>query len=128
MGVFRSRNKSIHQTLSNLKVMFPAVLINFLIVIPAHAAAGKVFDFNGTLPVMVLQFLLLMVFLEKNWFGPVGRVLDDRDAKIRARLSSVKAGGEELGVIQIESEMLLRDARTKAQTKINEAQGKASAN
>merc|ERR1712100_816234 len=102
--------------------------VNFLTVIHAHAAAGKVFDFNGTLPAMVFQFLLLMVFLEKSWFGPVGKVLDDRDAKIRARLSSVKAGGEELDAIQAESEALLKDARAEAQTKISEARSKASAN
>jgi F-type H+-transporting ATPase subunit b len=71
----------------------PAALIaltNALAALPAHAEAGKIFDFNATLPIMVGQFLLLMVFLDKFWFGPVGKVLDERDALIRKSLSSVK--------------------------------------
>jgi hypothetical protein len=71
----------------------PAALIaltNALAALPAHAEAGKIFDFNATLPIMVGQFLLLMVFLDKFWFGPVGKVLDERDALIRKSLGSVK--------------------------------------
>ena len=63
-----------------------------LLALPAHAEAGKIFDFNLTLPVMVGQFLLLMVFLDKFWFGPVGKVLDERDAKIRTLLGDSKVG------------------------------------
>lgn len=41
---------------------------------PAAAEAGKLFDFNLTLPIMAGEILLLMVFLEKFWFTPVGKV------------------------------------------------------
>ena len=67
-----------------------AAVANVLLALPAHAEAGKIFDFNLTLPVMVGQFLLLMVFLDKFWFGPVGKVLDERDAKIRSLLGDSK--------------------------------------
>ncbi len=67
-------------------------MANVLLALPAHAEAGKIFDFNLTLPVMVGQFLLLMVFLDKFWFGPVGKVLDERDAKIRTLLGDSKVG------------------------------------
>ncbi len=60
--------------------------------LPAHAAAGKIFDFNLTLPIMAGQFLLLMVFLDKFWFGPVGKVLDERDGYIREQLKKFKVG------------------------------------
>ncbi len=59
--------------------------------LPAHADAGKIFDFNLTLPIMAGQFLLLMVFLDKFWFGPVGKVLDERDGYIRDQLKKFKA-------------------------------------
>eukprot|EP00983_Pelagomonas_calceolata_P030119 943631-Pelagomonas_calceolata.AAC.2 len=36
---------------------------------------------------MMAQFLLLMVMLDKLWFTPVGRVLDERDALIRSKLA-----------------------------------------
>ena len=40
---------------------------------------GHLFDFDLTLPVFAVEFLTLMVILSKTWFGPVGKVLDDRD-------------------------------------------------
>ncbi len=39
---------------------------------------------------MISEFLLLMIFLEKTWFTPVGKVLDDRDKLIRDKLGAVK--------------------------------------
>ncbi len=72
----------------------PAALVaisNALMALPAHADAGKIFDFNLTLPIMAGQFLLLMVFLDKFWFGPVGKVLDERDGYIRDQLKKFKA-------------------------------------
>ena len=72
----------------------PAALVaisNALMALPAHADAGKIFDFNLTLPIMAGQFLLLMVFLDKFWFGPVGKVLDERDGYIREQLQKFKA-------------------------------------
>ena len=95
----------------------PAALIaltNALAVLPAHAEAGKIFDFNLTLPIMTAQFLLLMVFLEKTWFTPVGKALDDRDASLRAKLASVKDNSGELKALQEEAEKTLRDARQEA--------------
>lgn len=71
----------------------PAALVaisNALMALPAHAEAGKIFDFNLTLPIMATQFLLLMVFLDKFWFGPVGKVLDERDGYIREQLQKFK--------------------------------------
>merc|ERR1719238_988683 len=97
-----------------------------LTTLPAYSGTGKVFDFNATLPAMAVQFLLLMVFLEKTWFGPVGKVLDERDAKIRARLSSVKTGGEELEALQKDAESLLKEARADAQAKIAQAKNNAT--
>ena len=67
-----------------------AAISNVLVTLPAHAEAGKIFDFNLTLPIMATQFLLLMVFLEKTWFTPVGKVLDQRDKLLRDQLGSVK--------------------------------------
>lgn len=54
-------------------------------------------DFNFTLPVMMGEFLLLMVFLDKFWFGPVGKVLDERDQSLRGKLALVKDNGSEVG-------------------------------
>lgn len=79
--------------------MRPAAIVavsNILMALPAHADAGKIFDFNLTLPIMAGQFLLLMVFLDKFWFGPVGKVLDERDGYIREQLQKFKVSPSHL--------------------------------
>ena len=79
----------------------PAVLValtNAIAALPAHADAGKIFDFNLTLPIMTGQFLLLMVFLDKFWFGPVGEVLDKRDGYIREQLQKFKVPHAPIGL------------------------------
>lgn len=101
-----------------------AALANALAVLPAHAEAGKIFDFNLTLPIMTVQFLLLMVFLDKTWFTPVGKALDDRDATLRAKLGSVKDNSGDLKKLQDEAEKVLREARQEAQALIKEAKSK----
>ena len=98
--------------------------MNTLAVLPAHADAGKIFDFNLTLPIMTAQFLLLMVFLEKTWFTPVGKALDDRDALLRSKLGSVKDNSGDLKKLQDEAEKVLREARQEAQALIKEAKSK----
>lgn len=101
-----------------------AAVANALAVLPAHAEAGKIFDFNLTLPIMTVQFLLLMVFLDKTWFTPVGKALDDRDASLRAKLGSVKDNSGDVKKLQDEAEKVLREARQEAQAMIKEAKTK----
>jgi F-type H+-transporting ATPase subunit b len=66
-----------------------------------------------------------MYFMDKTWFSPVGKVLDERDAQIRARLNSVKSGSDEKEALQNEADTLLKDARNEAQSKIADAKRKA---
>jgi len=122
----RHANNSLNPNFNKLsRCAAPMILSNIFMTMPAHAE-GKVFDFNATLPAMAVQFLLLMVFLEKTWFGPVGKVLDERDAKIRARLSSVKTGDDDLESLAAEAEKLLKDARAESQAKIADAKSVAA--
>ena len=65
-------------------------LANAIMAMPAHADAGKIFDFNLTMPLMAGQFLLLMVFLDKTWFTPVGNLLEERDLELRTKLGKFK--------------------------------------
>ncbi len=72
------------------------VLSNALLAAPAFAEAGKIFDFNLTLPLMAGQFLVLMVVLDKLVYTPVGKVLDDRDNELRTKLEAVKDNAGDL--------------------------------
>merc|ERR1712093_602971 len=94
-------------------------------VMPLHA--GKVFDFDATLPAMAAQFLLLTLFLEKTWFGPVGKVLDERNDKILTRVKSLSEVTGELDSLQNEAETLLKEARAEAKAKIAEAKVNSAA-
>ena len=62
----------------------------------AHAEAGKLFDFDLTLPIIATEFLLLMTILDKTVFGPVGKALDDRDELIRSQLAAVGDNSSEV--------------------------------
>jgi len=81
-------------------------------------AGGGIFDFGLTLPIMAAQFLALMVFLDKSWFGPVGGILDERDAKLRGMLAQVKDNSAQLQALADEAEAELKAARKESQDKV----------
>mmetsp|Transcript_28452 Transcript_28452/g.58772 ORF Transcript_28452/g.58772 Transcript_28452/m.58772 type:complete len:209 (+) Transcript_28452:1-627(+) len=103
-----------------VKPAVTAAVANLIMAAPSFAEAGKIFDFNATLPVMVGEFLLLMVFLEKTWFTPVGEVLDKRDAEIRDKLAAVKDNTGDVEKFAIEAAEILKAARAETSAMINE--------
>lgn len=56
----------------------------------AAAEVGKLFDIDATLPIVMLQVLLLTFLLDKMLFGPVGRHLDARKALLDSKRADVK--------------------------------------
>jgi F-type H+-transporting ATPase subunit b len=93
------------------------------IFLAAEAAAkeGGLFDFNATLPIMMIQFVILAALLNALFYKPVGKMLDDRDEFIRSN----SAGGEERLAeakrLTQQYETELADARRQAQAVITEA-------
>jgi len=49
--------------------------------------AGGLFDFNATLPLMAIQFVLLTTVLTFIFYKPVSKVLDDRENFISGNLA-----------------------------------------
>jgi F-type H+-transporting ATPase subunit b len=49
--------------------------------------AGGLFDFNATLPLMAIQFVLLTVALTFIFYKPVSKVIDDRELYINGNLT-----------------------------------------
>ena len=49
--------------------------------------AGGLFDFNATLPVMAIQFILLTVALTFVFYKPIAKVIDEREAYINGNLN-----------------------------------------
>jgi F-type H+-transporting ATPase subunit b len=101
------------------------VLSNAVLAAPAFAEAGKIFDFNATLPLMAGQFLLLMIILDKLVYSPVGKVLDERDTDLRTKLEAVKDNAGDLMKFTTEADGIIRAARDEAAAEIAKAKDEA---
>ncbi|CAI5975035.1 unnamed protein product [Closterium sp. NIES-65] len=97
------------------------IAMNAMIAMPAFAEEekGKIFDFNLTLPIIVVQFLLLMVALDNIWFKPVSTVMDSRDEEIRKKLIGVRDNSGEIKDLQSQAEALIKAARAEASGQMN---------
>lgn len=84
----------------------------------AHAEAGKLFDFDLTLPIIATEFLLLMTILDKTVFGPVGKALDDRDELIRSQLAAVGGNSAEVEalIVRLSDATRARERETRARS------------
>lgn len=69
-----------------------ALGVNAILAASAHADSGNIFDFGLTMPIQMIQFLLLMIFLEKTVFTPVSALLNER-AEQRISSARFKPGG-----------------------------------
>jgi len=75
------------------------------------AGAGKLFEFDATLPTMIGLLTGLTVFLDKTLFGPVGKHIAERDESIRKRVASVKGNTEEVAALKAQAEQIVKDAQ-----------------
>jgi F-type H+-transporting ATPase subunit b len=73
------------------------------------------FDFNATLPVMALQFLLLAALLNAIFYKPLTKVLDERDNYIQGNKVSARERLDKAERLTKEYEQQLADARKKSQ-------------
>ena len=108
-----------------VKTALAAAGAQLLAAAPASAAAGKLFDFDATLPIMAGEILLLMVVLDKTWFTPVGKVLDDRDEKIRGMISGVQDNTDDIAKMEEEAKQVVADARASASAMVASAKTEA---
>lgn len=59
----------------------------------------------------MVQFLLLMVGLDKVYFSPLGKFMDERDAAIKEKLSGVKDTSAEVKQLDEQAAAVMRAAR-----------------
>ncbi|MDJ0678186.1 MAG: F0F1 ATP synthase subunit B' [Calothrix sp. MO_167.B42] len=83
------------------------------------------FDFNATLPLMALQFLLLAALLNAIFYKPLTKALDDRDNYIRDNQLGATERLAQAERLTKEYEQQLADARRQSQTTIAAAQEEA---
>ncbi|ANV83561.1 ATP synthase F0 subunit B [Picosynechococcus sp. PCC 7003] len=88
-------------------------------------AEGGLFDFDATLPVMAIQFLVLAALLNKLFYKPIGQAIDDRSDYIRTNLVDAKERQQKAEDLAVQYEQELRDVRREAQDVIAKAQAEA---
>nr|NP_053855.1 ATP synthase CF0 B' subunit [Porphyra purpurea]P51245.1 RecName: Full=ATP synthase subunit b', chloroplastic; AltName: Full=ATP synthase F(0) sector subunit b'; AltName: Full=ATPase subunit II [Porphyra purpurea]AAC08131.1 ATP synthase CF0 B' chain (subunit II) [Porphyra purpurea] len=94
----------------------------YLPLLLAEEIEGGLFDFNGTLPLMALQFLILMLLLNTIFYKPVTKILDERDEYIRTTLTTASSMLVKADELAAKYEEDLSKARRDAQAKIAASQ------
>lgn len=119
-------------------------MTNWIILLAVETAAkeGGLFDLDATLPLMAVQFLILVAVLNAVFYKPLTKSIDDRDNYIRTNLlegreklskaeSLTKKYEQDLAETRRQSQAIIAAAQADAQKiaaqKIAEAQAEAIA-
>ena len=87
--------------------------------------AGGLFDFNATLPLMAIQFVLLMVVLTFIFYKPVSKVLEDREEYISGNLTQASDKLIKADELYKQYDEQLKTAKVDAQATIAKAEKEA---
>lgn len=86
---------------------------------------GGLFDFDATLPLMALQFLVLVAVLDAVFYKPLTKVIDERDEYIRKKLLEAQEQVAKTNNITKQYELELAATRRNSQATIAAAQADA---
>lgn len=86
---------------------------------------GGLFDFDATLPLMALQFIILVAILNAVFYKPLSQAIDGRDDYIRKNQLEARERLEKAENLAKQYEQELGETRRKAQTTIAAAQADA---
>ena len=87
--------------------------------------AGGLFDFNATLPLMAIQFVLFMVVLTFIFYKPVSKVLEDREEYISGNLTQASDKLIKADELYSQYDEQLKTAKVNAQAIIAKAEKEA---
>jgi len=87
--------------------------------------AGGLFDFNATLPLMAIQFVLLTVVLTFVFYKPVSKVLDERESYINGNLTQSSEKLTKADELYKQYDEQLKTARANAQSIIAQSEKEA---
>ena len=99
-------------------------MINFSILISSSEVSGPggLFDINATLPLVAIQFLLLMVTLNVILYNPLLTIIEERKEYILTNLSEASKILAEANKLTTQYEQELEDVRKQAQLEITKSQ------
>ncbi len=96
--------------------------ISILISNSEVSGPGGLFDFNATLPLVAIQFLLLMVVLNIILYNPLLTIIEERKEYILTNLGKASELLAESNQLTEEYEQKLSDVRKEAQLEITNSQ------
>ena len=86
---------------------------------------GGLFDINATLPLMALQFLILMAVLNSLLYKPLGKVIDQRSDYVRNSLKDARELKEKSEMLAAQYDNELKSVRRESQDIIAKAKAEA---
>lgn len=89
------------------------------------AEAGGLFDLDATLPLMAIQFLILVAILNAVFYKPLMRVVDEREEYVRSNQAQAKELQAKAAELTRQYDQELAVARREAQKNLNTAQEQA---
>lgn len=98
----------------------------FLLAVESAEPSGGLFNFDATLPIMAVQFLLLVVILNAIFFKPLTKAIDDRNDYVRSNIVEAKERLEKAQLLAKQYEQELAETRKSAQSIIAAAQADAA--
>ncbi|XP_039130043.1 ATP synthase subunit b', chloroplastic [Dioscorea cayenensis subsp. rotundata] len=124
---FRSLIKSISISPRTLVLGAASLVASPLPALASEIEKAALFDFNLTLPAIAIEFLLLMIALDKIYFTPLGKFMDSRDAAIRAQLGEVKDTSEEVKQLEEQAAAVMKAARAEITAALNKMKKETTA-
>jgi F-type H+-transporting ATPase subunit b len=99
-------------------------MINFSVLISSSEVIGPggLFDFDATLPLVAIQFLLLMVILNVILYNPLLTIIEERKEYILTNLSEASKILAEANQLTTQYEQELDNVRKEAQLEITKSQ------
>jgi len=99
-------------------------MINFSILISSSEVSGPggLFDFNATLPLIAIQFLLIMVLLNIVLYNPLLTIIEERQEYILTNLGKASEILTEANKLTTQYEQELASVRKEAQLEITNSQ------
>jgi F-type H+-transporting ATPase subunit b len=104
---------------------WPLLLTTAVAVVEEVEEKGKLFDFDATLPLMMIQIVVLVAVLNALFYKPLGKVLDDRAEYIRGGLGEAKARLTEAEELKTKYEQELAETRRESSAVIATAKADA---